>query len=306
MVKFTSSLLVAVLVAAPVFASANWDELDARDISEQNIFGRELTETETLFARELEGLFARVSEDLATREIEVQDLAERSKIGRFFSHAFHAIKNVVGKVASVVMKREDGEEVFARDDISEQNIFGRELTETEAVFARELDELLVRVSEDLATREVEVQDLAERSKIGRFFSHAFHAIKNVVGKVASVVMKREDGEEEVFARGAGDLESRELDQLFERYVEEIEERTPGFFNFMTRGMESVKHISREFNDLSERDLVDEEDLFQRDLDLDLDLAERDFEEFYEREFEDQYLLERSFDELEEREIDELD
>jgi len=219
MVKFTSSLLVAVLVAAPVFASANWDELDARDISEQNIFGRELTETETLFARELEGLFARVSEDLATREIEVQDLGERSKIGRFFSHAFHAIKNVVGKVASVVMKREDGEEVFAR--------------------------------------------------------------------------------------GAGDLESRELDQLFERYVEEIEERTPGFFNFMTRGMESVKHISREFNDLSKRDLLDEEDLFQRDLDLDLDLAERDFEEFYEREFEDQY-LERSFDELEEREIDELD
>jgi len=185
MVKFTSSLLVAALVAAPVFASANWDELDARDLSERNFYGRrELTETEAIFTRELENLFGRVSEDIATREIEFQDLAERSKIGRFFGHVFGGIK----KIASAILRREDGEEVFARE--------------------------------------------------------------------------------------ADDLESRELDQLFGRYVEEIEQRTPGFLNFMTRGMESVKHISREFDELSERDL--EEEFYQREFD-DTDFFERDFE-----------------------------
>jgi hypothetical protein len=250
MVKFTSSLLIAALVAAPVFASATWDELDSRDISEQHVFGRDLTETEAVFTRELDELFARVSDDLAARG------------------------------------------------------------------------------------DVEFQELAERSKIGNFFKKIWHGIK----KVASVVI-REEGEEEFFARDTDDLDARELGDLFERYIEEIEERTPGFFDFFKHGMKTVKAIAHKDDKKAEPAAADddlevrefnEEDIIQRDLDLenrefeelsarDLldeeDLVERDFEEpAYVREYEqdllqreyEQDLLERELEELDAREIDELD
>lgn len=263
MVKFTSSLLVAALIAAPVLASSTWDDLDSRDIVEHTSFGRELAETEAVYARELDELFARVSDDLA-----------------------------------------------ARGDVG-------------------------------------IQDLAERSKAGNFF-------KKLWGGIKKVFLRSDEGDNEVFARDADALESRELEDLFERYIEEIEERTPGFFDFLKHGMKSVKAIAhkddppaaapveglearefedfserdlldeedlvqrdldieaREYEELSERDLLDEEDLVQRDLDLDLGLVERDNEDaVYVREYELD-LLEREFEqdllerELEAREIDELD
>jgi len=233
MVKFTSSLLVAALIAAPAFASANWDDLNTRDLSEQHIYGRELTETEAVFAREMDDLFTRFSEDLASREMEFSDLAERSKIGERFKH---------------------------------------------------------------------------------FFTHTLGGLAK---KAIGLILRREEPEDGVFARDVNDFESRELDELFQRYISEIEERTPTMFDFMKTGMKTVQNLAqppaasdigaREFGELSERDFVDQEDLLERDLDLDLDLAERDYEEeVYEREYNDEDLLEREYDEFEEREIDELD
>lgn len=52
------------------------------------------------------------------------------------------------------------------------------------------------------------------------------------------ILKREDGEE-VFTReelGLDEVEARELDDLFERYMGDIEQRSPGFLHFMKNGM----------------------------------------------------------------------
>jgi hypothetical protein len=229
MVKYTSAILFAALIAAPALASSDWDALDSRDVAETEIFGRELTETETVYAREIDELFARVAEDLEAREIDIQELSERSKVGNFFKKIWRGIK----KVASVVIRREDSEEILARDE---------------------------------------------------------------------------------------GVETRELDELLERYIEEMEERSPGIFQFMKDGMKSVKKIAHKQgipaqpipatstdSDLESREF--EEDLLERDLDLNLDLAERDFgeEDVFEREFDDaEDILERDFEEFQEREIDELD
>jgi hypothetical protein len=135
MVKFTSPFLVAALVAAPVFASANWDELDTRDVSERQVFGREMTETEVVFAREADELFARVAEDLAARDAEIQDLSERSKVGNFFKKVWGGIK----KIGSIVARREDIEDdLVARGD--------------DELEVRELDELLERRMEEIEER----------------------------------------------------------------------------------------------------------------------------------------------------------
>lgn len=72
----------------------------SRQISEQHVHGRELTNKETIFAREtdFDELFSRFAEGgLDTRDLDIQDLSERSKIGRFFRKLWHGIK----KVASV-------------------------------------------------------------------------------------------------------------------------------------------------------------------------------------------------------------
>ncbi|PPQ93342.1 LOW QUALITY PROTEIN: hypothetical protein CVT25_014471 [Psilocybe cyanescens] len=304
MVKFASALLFAALIAAPVFASGNWDDLNSRDLSEQDIFGRELTETEAVYAREVDELFSRIAEDLESRGVEYADLSERSKIGRKIGNFFKKIWHGIKKVASVVLKREDGEEEIR--DLSEQSLFfGRDLanTDTDIVFARETDELFSRVAEELDARDIDVQDLSERSKIGRFFKKMWHGIKKVasvspappkqcyscancfmclgqrktardrydfevqdlserskigrffkkiwhgIKKVASYllsnatavlialcastsVIRREDEEDELLARSA----ELDLDELFERYIEEIDERSPGFGSFMKNGM----------------------------------------------------------------------
>jgi len=218
MVNFTSSLFVAALIAAPVFASATWDELDSRDISEQPIFGRELAETEAVYARELDELFARVSDDLAARG------------------------------------------------------------------------------------DVDFEDLVERNKAKDFFKKLWGGIK----KVASFVIRSNEGKSEVFARDAGEFDSREVDELFERYIDEIEERTPGFFDFLKHGMSNIKAIAHKDDKPAETDLEvrEFEDFFERELE---ELSERDIEEpAYAREYELD-LLQREFEQdLLEREIDELD
>ncbi|KAF8155502.1 hypothetical protein B0H34DRAFT_808599 [Crassisporium funariophilum] len=113
MVKIASSLVVAALIAAPAFASYEWG-LETRDISDHELFGRELSANEaTLYARELEELFARIPEDVSAREM--QELVERSKIGDKFKHFFQKVWHGIKKVASIVLRRENEEEFIARD-----------------------------------------------------------------------------------------------------------------------------------------------------------------------------------------------
>ncbi|KAF4618187.1 hypothetical protein D9613_011673 [Agrocybe pediades] len=197
MVKVATSVFIAALIAAPAFASANWEDIDARELSEQSIFGRDVVEADSMYSRELDELYTRVTEELEARgfDSEVHELVARNKIKNFFKKIWHGIK----KVASVILRREDGteEEVFSRDDM--------------------------------------------------------------------------------------DIEARDIDELVERFISEIDERSPGFLEYMN------EPETREFSDhfeLSERDFSDELEVYEREFNEDADLLERDFEEeLQEREFE---------------------
>jgi hypothetical protein len=248
MVKFATSLFVAALVAAPAFASINWDQIDARDLADYDeLFGRELSEAEV------------------------------------------------------------------------------------AVFAREYDELFTRHPEDLG-----YEDIARRTSVAAKIRNGF---KKAFGFVKKIFLKREEGQDEVFAREYDEIDARDLEAIYQRYTDELEARAPGVFqNILQDGMKVVKAVAhqgekkpeakaeapaaeaapepaaRDFEDLLERDFFDE-DLAERDLDLDLDLVERDFDEdLYEREYvEDLYerdfdldLVERDLFDLEERSFDDLD
>jgi hypothetical protein len=266
MVKFATSLFVAALVAAPAFASINWDEIDARDLSDYD------------------------------------------------------------------------------------ELFGRELSEAEAiVFGRDYDELFTRHPDELGLDSREYEDIARRMSIAAKIRHGF---KKAFGFVKKIFLKREEEQDDSFAREFDEIDARDLEAIYQRYTDELEARAPGLFqNILQDGMKVVKAVAhqgeqkpeakvetpaaepaseaapeaeaRDFDDLSERDLFDE-DLVERDLDLDLDLVERDLDEdLYERDLdEDLYereyvedLHERDFDldleerdlfDLEERSFDDLD
>jgi len=258
MVKFTASLFVTALVAAPAFASINWDQIDAREL------------------------------------------------------------------------------------VDYDELFGRELTEAEAtVFARDYDELVTRHPDELGLDSREYEDIARRMSIAAKIRNGF---KKAFGFVKKIFLKREEDQDGVFAREYEEIDARDLQDIYQRYVDELEARAPGIFqNILQDGMQVVKAVAhqgerkaevkapapaptpapaeeaapeavaRDF-DLSERDFFDE-DLAERDFDLDLDLVERDFDEdLYEREYVDD-LYERDFDldlierdlfDFEERSFDDLD
>jgi hypothetical protein len=253
MVKFATSLFVAALVAAPTFASINWDQIDARDLSNYD------------------------------------------------------------------------------------ELFGRELSEAGAtVFGRDYDELFTRHPDELGLDSREYEDIARRTSVGAKFRNVF---KKAFGFVKKIFLKREEEQDGVFAREFDEIDARDLEAIYQRYTDELEARAPGLFqNILQDGMKVVKAVAhqgekkpeakveapaaeagpeavaRDFDDLSERDLFDE-DLVERDIDLDLDLVERDFDEdLYEREYvEDLYerdfdldLEERDLFDLEERSFDDLD
>lgn len=129
------------------------------------------------------------------------------------------------------------------------------------------------------------------------------------------VMRREDGEDELLlARSAAE----ELDELFERTIEDIDARSPGFANFMKNGMTHAKHEAHAHPHAAHHAfhaasaLADAQNNDRREYDeLDLGLVERDEfdfeEELYGREYEED-LYGREFEEfdLDEREFDELD
>ncbi|KIM37181.1 hypothetical protein M413DRAFT_279009 [Hebeloma cylindrosporum] len=241
MVKFATSLLVAALVAAPAFASIDWDQIDARELA------------------------------------------------------------------------------------AYEEVFGRELADIEAtVFGRDYDELFTRHPDDLGLESREYEDIASRSVASKIRS----GFRKAFGFVKSVLFKREEGQNGVFAREYEEIDARDLEDLYERYADELEARAPGFFQHILQdGMRVAKAetpaaeaepapepAARDFDDLLERDFFDE-DLVERDLDFDLDLVQRDFDEdlygreyvddLYERDF-DLDLVERELFDLEERSFDDLD
>ena len=182
---------------------------------------------------------------------------------------------VAALIAAPAFASVNWEDIDARE-LSEQTVFGRDLVENDGLYGRELDELYTRVNEELEARgfDTEVSEIVDRSKIGKFFKKIWHGIK----KVASVVIRREEGEEEILSR---DMEARDIDELVERFIEEIDERSPGFLEYMN------EPETREFDDfeLSERDFSDEE-VYEREFNEDADLLERGFEDdLEEREFE---------------------
>ncbi|KAF8803365.1 hypothetical protein BYT27DRAFT_6736891 [Phlegmacium glaucopus] len=62
MVQLTLSMFIAALVAAPALARYDSD-IESRGLSEEDVFGRELSDDEMLmFAREVNELFSRVPE----------------------------------------------------------------------------------------------------------------------------------------------------------------------------------------------------------------------------------------------------
>ncbi|KAF8969972.1 hypothetical protein BDZ97DRAFT_2072165 [Flammula alnicola] len=256
MVKFASSLLIATLIAVPAFAQANWDDLDTRDLSETELFGRELTDAEfAVLAREIDELYARFPEEemLATREME--DLVERSKIGRKIGNFFKKIWHGIKKVASIILRREEGaeDEVFARY--------------YEEVDARDLDELYQRY----------IEEIEERTP--GFFSFMKDGMKHVKQIAHS-------GEALAAQPSAPANEVREFDDLAERdfFDEDMYERDLDL---------NLDLSERDFEDeLSEREF--DEELQERDLEE--ELSERDYpeEDLYEREFEEEDLLERQY------------
>ncbi|KAF8961732.1 hypothetical protein BDZ97DRAFT_1759741 [Flammula alnicola] len=160
MVKFASSFLIAALVAVPAFAQVNWDDLDTRDLSETELFGRELTDAEVaILAREIDELYTRFPEE--------ETLESRN----FFKKLWHGIKKVAGKVASVVIRREEGaeDELLARDyeeDMYERDLdLNLDLSERDFeddVFERDFEELSERDYPEEYEREFEEADLLER------------------------------------------------------------------------------------------------------------------------------------------------
>jgi len=126
MVQLLSYLSLFTLIIAPTFASPLRD-LETRDLSEPELFERELNEAEAaVFAREMEGLFARQQGNT-----EYIDLARRGHFsaGSILKGAFNLLL---------------GRELDSRD-LSEPELFERELNEAEAtVFAREMEGLSAR------------------------------------------------------------------------------------------------------------------------------------------------------------------
>jgi hypothetical protein len=321
MVKFAPSLLFAVLIASPAFASINGDQIDTRELSDYELFSRDLTEAEsTLFARDYDELFTRHPDELDAREYE--DISRRNK-------ALNGLKKVFGFVKKIFL-REDGQEgVFARDydevdardledldareyeDITRRNkalnglkkvfgfvkkIFLREDGEEEGVFARDddevdardLDELFTRYLEDLDAREYE--DITRRNK-------ALNGLKKVFGFVKKIFF-REDGQEGVFAREYDEINIRDLEAIYQRYTEGLEARAPGIFhNILHDGMKHVKAIAHHGEKKKEAQVADAAP----------EPEVRDFDDLLEREFFDDDLVERDLDldlDLVERDFDE--
>jgi len=233
MVKFTSALLVASLVAAPVFASSDWDNLDARELSEQHVFqARDVAEIpENIFTREVEELYTRINDELVSRGIDIQNqeqLVARSKIGRKIGNFFKKVWRGVKKVASVVLRRED----------SSEEIVSRDLSDVEEFDARDLEEVFQRFIEEIDERSPGFADYMTESPEAREFeeSPVELAERGLLTEHIEELAERDIEDTEIFERGEADngyefferefddvLEEREFDDMLEEREFEIDE-----------------------------------------------------------------------------------
>ncbi|CAA7270020.1 unnamed protein product [Cyclocybe aegerita] len=151
MVKFAASIAIVALVAAPAFASINWDDLETRDVSDIDFFRRELTESEAaVYTRELEELFTRLPSDAA--------LADMSELERrnFFKKLWHGIKNIGKKVIGAVLRREEGDILEARDLDLDLDLVERDYDDAQELMAREYpiyERSYYDADEDLSARD---------------------------------------------------------------------------------------------------------------------------------------------------------
>jgi hypothetical protein len=308
MVKFSVSLFVAALIAAPAFASITGDELDIRELSDYELFGRDLTEAEaTLFARDYDELFTRHPDELDAREYE--DISRRTSIAKKIRNGF---KKAFGFVKSLIFRREGGQE----------ELFAREYDELDA---RDLDAIYQRYIEELVARAPEFFQHILQDGMNHVKAIAHHGEEKKETPVAPVapepevrdldeLSERDFSDDDLVERDLDldlDLVERDFDEdLYEREVDDLVERDLDLdLDLVERDFDEDLYEREYFGDLF--DLVEREvdDLVERDLDLDLDLVERDFDEgLYEREYVSDLLalVEREIDDLEERSFDDLD
>jgi len=231
MVKFTASLFVAALLAAPAFASINGDEIDTRELSDYELFGRDLTEAEaTLFARDYDELFTRHPDEIDAREYE--DISDRS-VG---SKIRNGLKKAFGFVKKVFFRREDGqEEVFAR--------------EYDEIDARDLDAIYQRYIEELEARAPGIYRHILQGGMKHIKTIAHHGEKKTVAPEPEVrdfdeLSERDFSDDDLVERDLDldlDLVERDFDEdLYER--ENIEDL--------------LDVIEREIYDLEERSFDD--------------------------------------------------
>jgi hypothetical protein len=268
MVKFATSLFVAALVAAPAFASIDWDQIDARDLVDYDeLFGRELSEVEsTVFARDYDELFTRHPDDLGLDSREYEDIARRTSVAAKIRNGF---KRAFGVVKKLFLREEDQHDAFARalDEIDARDL--------EAIYQRYTDELEARAPG------IFQNILQDGMKVVKAVAHQGEKQPEAkaeapAAEAAPEAAAAEVAPEAAAAEAAPEATARDFDDLSERDFadEDLVERDLDF---------DLDLVERDYDeDLYEREYV--EDLYERDFDL--DLVERDLFDLEERSFDD--------------------
>jgi hypothetical protein len=217
MVKVTLSVFIAALLPALALAADSWD-IESRAVTGNDIFGRELSETEAIiFARDIEELFARLPQGLS--QDDANDLVGRnpSKAGRGFMKFLNGALSII--------KREDDQEVFAREgaELNGNDLVRREPSKAGRGFMKFLNGALSILKreddQEVFAREGELNgnDLVGRtpSKAGRGFM-----------KFLSFIIREDpelDAREPDYLGAKDELLGRGLyDELDERDLEEEE------------------------------------------------------------------------------------
>jgi hypothetical protein len=148
-----------------------------------------------------------------------------------------------------------------------------------------------------------------------------NGFKKAFGFVKKIFLKREEDQDEVFAREYDEIDARDLEALYQRYTDELEARAPGIFqNILQDGMYVVIIRSR-YTELIYFELfrkvvkaVAHQGEKKPEAKAEAPAAEaapeavaRDFEDLSERDFFDEDLVERDLDldlDLVERDFDE--
>ncbi|KAF8806653.1 hypothetical protein BYT27DRAFT_7257348 [Phlegmacium glaucopus] len=158
MVKLTLYIFIAFLFSTLALAFDSRD-IETRAVSEDDHFGRELTETEAiLFSRDIQELFTRLAAEDETQELVSRGISAKVKAGW---HKFvNGVKNVGRKILSLVA-REDEQEFVARNDELDAREPVHFAMDHELIARALKDELYERDLEDLYQREFFTREIDE-------------------------------------------------------------------------------------------------------------------------------------------------